>query len=86
MKKVMDKTKLTANQIYATTSYKEGKIAKKSAKLTIEIIGKSVTTSEQFTNKSAEYSRTKRRMKSEQSELDAFIDQQKEDDSSDFVR
>lgn len=82
---IMEKTKLTADQIYATAPYKEGKIAKKSAKLTAEMTESSIAASEQFGEKSIEHSRAKRRTKSGQAELDALIDQQEKDDSSDFV-
>jgi len=81
----MEETKLTADQIYATAPYKEGKIAKKSAKLTVAMTSSSITASEQFTEKSIDHSRAKRRTKTDQVELDSLIDQQEKDDSSDFV-
>jgi hypothetical protein len=80
---IMEKTKLTANLIYATAPYKEGKIAKKSAKLTTESTGGSVTGSEQFREKSIEHSRANRLSKSEQFEKDRLIDESKEDDTRD---
>ncbi|MHC4462172.1 MAG: hypothetical protein ACYS6W_11390 [Planctomycetota bacterium] len=79
------KNKYTHSQIYATSAYKEGKIAKASAKLTTESTGSSITESEQFGERSIEHSRAKRRTKSDQADLDALIDQQEKDDSSDFV-
>jgi hypothetical protein len=82
---IMDKTKLTADQIYATAPYKEGKIARRSAKLNAEMTGRSIAASEQFGEKSIEHSRAKRRTKSDQVELDALIDQQKKDDASNVV-
>ena len=70
-------TKYDHQQIYDSAPYKEGKIAKKSAKKTTELIGSSTTGSEQFNGKSNERSRIDKRTKSEQAELDALIDQQK---------
>jgi len=82
---IVAETSYSRNQIYATNAYKEGKIAKSSSKLTAESTGSSVIPSEQFGVKSLEQSRTKRRSKSNQDELDALIDQQKRDDTSDFT-
>jgi len=82
---IIAETKYTRNQIYATNAYTEGKIAKPSAKLTAEMTGNSITTSEQFSEKSIQHSRTDRRTKSEQDELNALIDQQKKDCNSDFA-
>jgi len=82
---VIDKIKLPAQQIYATAPYKENKIAKSSAKLTEESTGRSVTPSEQFKEKTIEHSRADRQSKSDQAELDSLIDQQQEDNKSDFV-
>jgi len=83
---IIEETKLTAEQIYATTPYREGKIAKKSAKLTTEMTGSSVTETEYFGNKSIEHSRATRRTKSDQTELDALIDEQEKDNSSNFAQ
>jgi len=74
---IIAKTKYTRNQIYATNTYKEGKIAKSSAKLTTEMTGSSVAESEQFSRISEQHSRADRRSKSEQDELNALIDRQK---------
>ncbi|MHA2043539.1 MAG: hypothetical protein ACYSWZ_00360 [Planctomycetota bacterium] len=80
---IIDKTELTAEQIYATVPYKEGKIARRSAKLTTESTGSSVTESEQFGGKSIEHSRADRLSKSEQLERDQLIDESKADDAND---
>ena len=74
---IMRETKCTRHQIYATNAYKEGKIASRSAKLTTEMTGGSITSSER--------SGVNRRNKADQDELDILVDKQKEDDSSDFV-
>jgi len=77
------KTGYTADQIYATAPYKEGKIAKRSARLTPESTGSSVAASEQFGEKSIEHSRANRLSKSEQLERDKLIDESKADDARD---
>lgn len=83
---IVDETKYSRNEIYATSAYKEGKIARSSAKATTEITGSSVQKTEYYSQKSEEHSRTDRRSKSDQAELDALIDKQKEDDGSDFAK
>jgi hypothetical protein len=80
---IMEKTKLTADQIYATAPYQENKIAKKSAKLTTEMTGSSVTASEQFGKKSIEGSRTNRLSETEQLERDQLIDESMADNARD---
>jgi hypothetical protein len=80
---IMEKTKLTADQIYATAPYKEGRIAKRSAKLTTDITGRSVTASEQFGGKSVEHSRANRLSKSDQLERDNLIDESTANDARD---
>ncbi len=82
---IIEATKYNRSEIYATTAYKEGKIAKASAKLTIESTGSSVAPSEQFEEKSIEHSRSDRQSNSDKAELDALIDQQEKDDSSNFA-
>lgn len=83
---VMTETKYGRKQIYETDAYKEGRIAKKFAKSVTEMAGGSVTQSERFSGASEQHSRADRRSKSEQAELDALIDQQREDNHSDFVK
>ena len=83
---IIDETKCTRNEIYATDAYKEGKIAKSSAKIASEMTRGSVQKTEYYSQKSEEHGRTVRRTKAEQAELDALIDKQKEDDSSDFMK
>lgn len=81
---IKNKTRLTADQIYATAPYHEGKIAKVSAKITTEL-NNSLAESEQFGKNTIEQSRATKRSKSDQYELDAAIDQQKKDQSSNFA-
>jgi hypothetical protein len=83
---IVDETRYSQSQVYATNAYKEGKIAKSSAKATAEVTGSSVQKSEYYSQKSEGHSRADRRAKSEQDELDVLIDKQKEDDGSDFVK
>lgn len=83
VQEIVEKTKFTAEQVYSTVPYQEGKIARRSAKLTTEGISGSVTTSEQFKEKSIEHSRARRLSKSEQLERDALIDKHKEDNAGD---
>jgi hypothetical protein len=83
---IIAETKYTRQQVYATDAYKEDKIEKQSAKLTAEGMGSSVTSSEQFGEKSIEHSRSERRSKSDQAELDVLIDEQEQNDKSDFVK
>lgn len=78
-------TKFTRNQIYATDAYKDGKIAKNSAKVATEMIGRSVHETEQFTNTSETHSRVEKRCRSEQAVIDALISDQKKDYKSDYV-
>jgi len=80
---IMNETELTTDQIYATAPYKEGKIAKKSAKLTTESTGGSVTGSEQFGEKSVEHSRANKLSETEQLERDRLIDESVADDAKD---
>jgi len=80
---IMEKTKLLADQIYATAPYREGKIAKKSAKLTAEMTENSIAASEQFGEKSIEHSRANRLSKTEQLERDSLIDESRADDARD---
>lgn len=76
---IVEKTKLTRNQIYATDPYKEGKIAKRTAKAAGEMIGGSVQRSEFYGGKSEEHGRGRRRSESEQAELDVLLEEHKED-------
>ncbi|RKY05963.1 MAG: hypothetical protein DRP56_08285 [Planctomycetota bacterium] len=82
---IAEKTKLDPQQIYASAPYKDDKIAKASAKVTEEVTGSSVQKTEYYGERSEEHGRQNRRSKSDQAELDATIDQQKEDDESNFV-
>lgn len=79
---IVGETEYTRQQVYATPTYKEGKIAKKSAKLTTELTGSSVEESEYFADRSIQHTRTVRRSKAEQAELDSLIDEQGKDDKS----
>ena len=83
---VMEKTHLGRQQIYDSAPYKEGKIAKASAKATEEVTGSSVQKSEYFDENSEEHGRRNNRSKAEQAELDALIDQQADDDRSEYVK
>ena len=76
---IMRECKLTQQQVYATNSYKDGKIVKRTAKLTAASTGGSVTSSEYFSSGSVEGSRSRRQTRSDQDELDATIDQQGND-------
>lgn len=80
---VSDETKCSFQQIYDSASYKDDKIAKKSAKLTTEMTGSSVTESEQFKNDSIEHTRANRLSKSDQFLRDGLIDESKADDAND---
>ncbi len=80
---IIAETKYTRPQIYATAAYREGKIAKSSAKAADEMTGGSVQRREYYGEKSEEHGRAKRRSESEQSALDALIDEQKEDTAKD---
>lgn len=73
-------------QIYSTDAYKEGKVIKAGSKATGELTGSSVTETEYFGGKSINHSRIKRRSNFEQAHLDALIEQQAQDDKSNFVR
>jgi len=79
---IIEKTKLTPNRVYATTPYKEGKIAKSSAKAATEMTGRSVHESQQFSETSELHSRAYKRSKAEQAELDALIEEQEKDNGS----
>jgi hypothetical protein len=78
-------TKYTRAQIYSTAAYKEGKIAKSSARPAAEMLGRSVNETEQFDAKSPQAARTGRKSQAAQAELDALIDQQMHDDNSRFA-
>ena len=82
---IRSKTGYSPNQIYATNAYNEYKILRRSAKLTNEMMGKSVAAGEQFGNKSIEHSRADRQSKSDQDQIDALIDQQNKDATSDHI-
>ena len=82
---IIDATKLARNQIYATDAYKEGKIAKSSAKVTAEMIGGSVKRSEYYHKKSEEHGRAKKQSNAEQDELKALVAEQQNDAKSDRV-
>ncbi len=86
VEEIMSKTGFERQQVYATDAYKEGKIAKASAKTTSEMTGSSVADSEYFTEKSERHGRAKRRSRTKQVEIDALIDDQDRDDKSDYVR
>lgn len=83
---IMNKSEYTRQQIYSTDSYKEGKIAKNSAKPTDEMTGKSVTTTELFSNNSLEHTRADRKSKADQALVDGLIEEQQGDDASRFVK
>lgn len=76
---VIKETELSRPQIYATDAYREGKIAKSSAKVAGEMTGGSIQKTEYYNRESEEHARVKKRTKAEQAELDALIDEQKED-------
>lgn len=78
-------TSYERQQIYSTEAYKEGKIIKASAKATNELTGSSATETEYFDEKSINHSRAKRRSKTEQAMLDSLIEQQAEDNKSNYV-
>ncbi|MDD5457843.1 MAG: hypothetical protein PHF37_00395 [Phycisphaerae bacterium] len=82
---IVRETSYTPKQIYHTDPYKEGKIAKNTAKVTNEITGSSVASSEYFGDKSTQHTRAKKRSKADQAELDAFIEEQTEDKNSRYV-
>ena len=77
---VVEATKLTPQKIYATSAYKEGKIAKTSAILTEEVAGGSTSPSEYFKSGTTEGTRAKQRTDADQAELDTLIDEQEKDD------
>ena len=79
---IAQKTKYTRQQIYATSTYKEGNIAKSSAKATTETFGGCVAESEYIAKNSVQHSRADRRSKAKQAELDALIDEQEKDKKS----
>lgn len=83
---IMEKTGLERQQVYSTDAYKEGKIAKTSAKVTTEMTGSSVADSEYFSGKSEQHGRAKRRSNSQQEEMEQLIEQQGHDDESDYVQ
>jgi len=69
-------TGYSRQQIYSTTPYKEGKIAKNSSKSTSDMMGGSAGETEHYGGKSIQSPRTTRRPASEQSEFDALVEQQ----------
>lgn len=79
---IMQITGFARQQVYTTDAYKEGKIAKQSAKLTGEATGSIVRESELYGNNSIQHSRANRRSKADQAEHDALIDAQAKDDKS----
>jgi len=83
---IMEATSYNQKQIYHTDAYREGKIAKSSAKASDAIAGKSITSSEQFGEKSIEHTRANNRSKAEQAMLDALIETQKDDDDSNYIQ
>jgi len=83
---IADQTEYEPKKIYNSNAYKDGKIAKKSARATEEMVGKSVIQTDYYTPTSNEASRATRRTKSDQDELDALIDEQEEDDKSDYIK
>ncbi|AQT69204.1 hypothetical protein STSP2_02391 [Anaerohalosphaera lusitana] len=83
---VAAETSYEPKHIYPTDPYKEGKIAKKTSKATKQMTGSSVTSSELFGRNSLEQSRANRRSKSDQAHLEALINEQIEDENSDFVK
>ncbi len=82
---VAEETKLTHPQIRATDAYKNGKIAKSSAKVSSEILNGSVSRSQFFDEGSEQHGREANRSKSDQAEVDALIEKQAQDDSSDHI-
>jgi len=83
---IVAETKYSRQQVYATYAYKEGKIAKQSAKVITDLTGRSVKESEYFTEKSIRHSRARRRSEADQGELDALIDEHKKDENSNRVQ
>ncbi|MCP4611105.1 MAG: hypothetical protein GY845_20545 [Planctomycetes bacterium] len=83
---IVYKTNYSRQQVYGTPAYKEGKIAKNSAYATSNLPGSSVQRSICYNHTSEEHSRAYRRSKADQNELDAMIDEQEEDDRSNFVK
>ena len=79
---IMDATGYSRDEIYATNAYKENKIAKKSAKLTSEMTGSSTTSTEHISKQSVQHTRASRQAKSDQDELEALVDEQEKDSSS----
>jgi len=82
---VIAKTKLDRKKIYATEAYREGKIAKPSAKNTADMFGASVVDSEFSGEKTESGARRSRRSKADQSLMDALIEKQAQEDSSDRI-
>lgn len=85
VEEIIEKTGLERQQIYSTDAYKNGKIVKKGAKVTTDLTGSSITDSEYFSENSEQHGRARRRSKSQQTELDLLIEQQEQDDKSNFV-
>ena len=82
---VMQKTALTQQQIYASPSYKAGKIARASAKVADDMTGRSIQKSEFYGERSQEHGRRKNQSKAKRAEVDVLVDQQTVDDNSRFV-
>ena len=76
----MSKARDIADLVSAGSILADGAIA------TTEITGGSVQKSQQYGRESEEHSRANRRSKSDQAQLDALIDEQDDDDRSDFVK
>jgi len=83
---IIKKTSYNQKQIYQTDAYKEGKIAKNSAKVTDEMTGASITPSEYFGERSIQHTRAKNRSKSDQAALDALIEEQANDSNSSYIK
>lgn len=79
---VASMTGIPRDKIYPCAPYKEGKIARASAKSTSDMSGGSVTDSEYYDDHSEQHGRNKKRSKSEQAELDALIDEQAKDNQN----
>lgn len=82
---IVEKTALTQHQIYASASYKAGKIARASAKVADDMTGRSIRKSEFYGERSQEHCRRKNQNKAKQVEVDVLADQQRADDNSRFV-
>jgi len=79
-------TEYSRQQVYYTNTYKEGKIAKESARAATQMTGGSVAQSEHVGRVSEQRSRVERRSRADQDTLDALIDEQSEDNKAKFVK